>query len=74
MKDHYGLIEAFVEGYRGSSDAPGFDACVRAEINERLDAAELKTHETIERCIRIFMSRGKHDSDETTAQRMRDEK
>lgn len=33
--DYYGLIEAYVEGYRGSRDASGFDACVRAEINKR---------------------------------------
>ena len=30
-------VRAFVEGYRGSSDAPGFDACVEAEINERFE-------------------------------------
>jgi hypothetical protein len=29
-------IEAYVEGYRGSRDAPGYEACLRAEINERL--------------------------------------
>ncbi len=30
------LIRAYVEGYRGSCDAPGFEACVEAEINKRL--------------------------------------
>lgn len=29
------LIRAYVEGYRGSPDAPGFEACVEAEINKR---------------------------------------
>lgn len=33
--DYYGLIEAYVEGYRGSTDVPGFDLCVRSEINKR---------------------------------------
>lgn len=32
--NYYELIEAFVEGYRGGSDVPRFDACVRDEINK----------------------------------------